>query len=145
MLGRTNINIQNLEKKIEDLETQLQSAYSIELEADLLIANEELDLLLQREHTRLSQQAKLSWIENEEASVQFFKSHATKAKPIVQEMLLSDGIVLDNPKAIHLGVVEYFSSFLKAKPPRESPDISLYDDESILEQENYELLNLPSI
>lgn len=62
----------------------------------------------------------------------------------MQEMRLRDGTILENPEAIHLGDVEYFSSFLKARPPREPLDISLYVEESILVHENNELLKLPS-
>lgn len=39
----------------------------------LLLAKEELAIWLQQKETRLSEQAKLSWVENGEASAQFFQ------------------------------------------------------------------------
>lgn len=81
---------------------------------------------LQREETKLLQQVKFSWMEKGEALAQFFKSYASLSKPLVQEMRLRDGTRLDSPEAIHLGAVELFSSFLRARLRKDLLDLSFY-------------------
>ncbi|XP_042942688.1 uncharacterized protein LOC122276858 [Carya illinoinensis] len=122
------------------LETQLQVGFS-----DLLGAKEDLEMWMQREETRLSQHVKLRWMEKGEASAKFFKTFGSLKKPIVQEMRCPDGMCLDSPEAIHSGAVDYFNLFLKAQVRRELPDLSYLVQNSILEEENDNLLQLPSI
>ncbi|XP_042962460.1 uncharacterized protein LOC122296729 [Carya illinoinensis] len=84
IFGHTDTNIQVLENKIEQLETQLQVGFLEDVEQDLLGAKEDLEMWMQREETRLSQHVKLRWMEKGEASAQFFKTFASLKKPIVQ-------------------------------------------------------------
>ncbi|XP_040998238.1 uncharacterized protein LOC121244295 [Juglans microcarpa x Juglans regia] len=60
-------------------------------------------------------------------------------------MRLQDWMHLTTPKAIHSGAVDFFSSFLRARPHRDLPDLSAYVQNSVLEEENDCLLQLPSI
>ncbi|XP_040990910.1 uncharacterized protein LOC121238132 [Juglans microcarpa x Juglans regia] len=122
-----------------------QASFSEELESELLIAKEELAVWLLREETRLSQQAKIRWMEKGKASAQFFKTFASVNKPMVKEMRLRDGSCLSTPKAIHVGAVEFLSDFLKARPRRATPDLSLFVQNVVTEEENNTLLQLPSI
>ncbi|KAG2712257.1 hypothetical protein I3760_04G116000 [Carya illinoinensis] len=145
IFGHTDTNIQALENKIEQLETQLQVGFSEDVERDLLGAKEDLEMWMQREETRLLQHVKLRWMEKGEASAQFFKTFASLKKLIVQEMRCPNGTCLDSPEAIHSGAVDYFNLFLQARARRELPDLSYLVQNSILEEENDNLLQLPSI
>ncbi|XP_042962666.1 uncharacterized protein LOC122296937 [Carya illinoinensis] len=111
IFGESEKNIQDLENQIEQLESSLQDRFSEDMERDLLVAKEDLAIWMQREETRLSQRVKLSWMEKGEASTYFFKTFASLTKTIVHEMRLRDGSCLVTPEAIHLGAVDYFSSF----------------------------------
>lgn len=84
-------------------------------------------------------------MEKGEASTQFFKTYASLSKPVVHEMRLWDGTNLTTLEAIHSGAVDFFSSFLRARPHRDLPDLSVYVQNTILEEENDCLLQLPSI
>ncbi|XP_042962753.1 uncharacterized protein LOC122297032 [Carya illinoinensis] len=133
--------IYSLTTKIEEGERDLKG-----MEPDeLLVAKENLDTWLQREEIRLNQQAKLNWTEKGEASAQFFRTYVSRSKPVVQEMRLQDGSHLTTPESIHSGAVDFFSSFLQARPHRNLLDLSAYVQITILEKENDSLLKLPSI
>ncbi|XP_042964656.1 uncharacterized protein LOC122298876 [Carya illinoinensis] len=145
VFGHTEMKIQEFENKIEQLDSQLQEGFSVDTEQALLEAKEELAVWMKREETRLSQQVKLRWMETGEASAQFFKTFVSLNKPFVQEMRCPDGTCLNSPEEIHSGAVDYFSSFLQARNPRDLPDLSNLVQHSILEEENANLLQLPSI
>ncbi|XP_042965908.1 uncharacterized protein LOC122299590 [Carya illinoinensis] len=145
VFGHTETNIQNLEKQIEDLENQLQIGFSESVESELVVARENLDTWLQREEIRLNQQAKINWTEKGEASAQFFRTYVSRSKPVVQEMRCRDGSHLTTPESIHSGAVDFFSTFLQARPHRDLPDLSTYVHITILEEENDSLLKFPSI
>ncbi|XP_042958079.1 uncharacterized protein LOC122293609 [Carya illinoinensis] len=141
----TETKIQEFENKIKQLESQLQEGFSADTEQALLEAKEELAVWMKREETRLSQQVKLRWMEKGEASAQFFKTFVSLNKPFVQEMRCPDGTCLNSPEDIHSSAVDYFSSFLQACAPRDLPDLSNLVQNSILEEDNANLLQLPSI
>ncbi|KAF5443041.1 hypothetical protein F2P56_035636 [Juglans regia] len=60
-------------------------------------------------------------------------------------MRLRDGSCLSSPEAIHARAVEFLSDFLKARPMRATPDLSLFVQNVITEEENNILLQFHSI
>ncbi|KAG2721076.1 hypothetical protein I3760_02G064700 [Carya illinoinensis] len=145
VFGHTKTKIQELESKIEQLESQLHEGFSKDTEQVLLEAKEDLAVWMKREKTRLSQQVKLRWMEKGEASAQFFKTFVSLNKPFVQDMRCPNGTCLNSPEDIHSGAVDYFSSFLQARASRVLPDLSHLVQNSIFEEENANLLQFPSI
>ncbi|XP_042962572.1 uncharacterized protein LOC122296840 [Carya illinoinensis] len=72
VFGAMTLNIRLLEDRVEKLENKMQEGFNEEDEQDYLVAKIELNTWLEREETRLRQQAKLSWLEKGEASASFF-------------------------------------------------------------------------
>lgn len=76
----TNHHIQELELRIEELESNLQGQFDKDTEQDLLPSKIELDTWEKREATRLSQCAKVQWLEQGDKNSHFFPYFAQTAK-----------------------------------------------------------------
>lgn len=112
VFGFTDIQIKKLEHKIVLLDGALQENYSEEVERELLAAKLELSVWLQREESRLAQQAKQKWVENGDANAQFFRVSNGKSQNNVKVMRLGSGRILESLETIHNGAVQYFEEFM---------------------------------
>ncbi|XP_042969986.1 uncharacterized protein LOC122302667 [Carya illinoinensis] len=129
----------------EDLEEQLQLGDSKDVELDLLTTKVELDTWNTREEIRLAQQAKQEWLNSGEASSKFFKAMASKNHKLVRQMKISENEWLKTPEEVHIGAVDFFQNFLATNHQFPLPDLSSLIDPVIQEDDNVNLLELPSI
>ncbi|KAF5477467.1 hypothetical protein F2P56_004104 [Juglans regia] len=109
IFGRVEGNIRALEERMEVLENQLQSEFSEEIEVDFLVTKIELELWEKREATRLGQIAKKNWLIEGDQNFTFFHSVINQRcqKGMIKKMVLSDGRILENAKAVHNGAENY--------------------------------------
>ncbi|XP_042973032.1 uncharacterized protein LOC122304830 [Carya illinoinensis] len=145
VFGATTLNIRLLEDRVGKLENKMQEGFNEEDEQDYLVAKIELNTWLEREETRLRQQAKLSWLEKGEASPSFFRACNARSKMQVNEMRLPDGRWLKSSEEIHEEAVQYFSHFLAHKQVGVLPDLSNLVQTVVIEEDNERLCQLPSI
>lgn len=76
----------------------MQDGYSKDLESDLLASQLELSVWMEREETRLAQQAKQSWLTKGEANAVFFRAVSKRQKQRINMMRLGDGTLLTSPE-----------------------------------------------
>ncbi|XP_042939531.1 uncharacterized protein LOC122274569 [Carya illinoinensis] len=145
VFGAMALNIRLSEDRVGKLENKMQEGFNEEDEQDYLVAKIELNTWLEREETRLRQQAKLSWLEKEEASASFFRACNARSKMQVNEMRLPDGKWLKSSEEIHDEAVQYFSHFLAHKQVGVLPDLSNLVQTVVIEEDNERLCQLPSI
>ncbi|KAG2713795.1 hypothetical protein I3760_04G192000 [Carya illinoinensis] len=145
VFGATTLNIRLLEDRVEKLEKKMQEGFNEEDEQDYLVAKIELNTWLEREETRLRQQAKLAWLEKGEASASFFRACNARSKRQVNEMRLPDGRWLKTSEEIHEEAVLYFSNLLSHKQVGVLPDLSNLVQTVVTEEDNERLCQLPSI
>lgn len=90
-----DLHIKSLERRLEELEIQLQYEFSTELEAEVLTRTE-LDVWGKREDIRLSQLAKEKWATEGDQNSQFFHVVVNQRRKasIISRMQLEDGTVL---------------------------------------------------
>ncbi|XP_040998178.1 uncharacterized protein LOC121244222 [Juglans microcarpa x Juglans regia] len=134
-LAGLQLHIAELEARIQELENNLQDGYSADLKSDLLLSHLELSVWVEREETRLAQQAKQTWVQKGEANISFFHAVSKKIRFLIKMMRLGDGTMLTSPKQIHVSVVDYFHEFL---------DLSGLIDIVITEEDNRALCRVPS-
>ncbi|KAF5473280.1 hypothetical protein F2P56_009904 [Juglans regia] len=145
VFGRTNLHISELEERIQGIESRLQDdGHSVELESDLLASKLELSVWMDREETRLSQQAKQTWLEKGEASSVFFRAVSKQNRHMIKRMNFGNGIVLTSPEQIHMGAIDFFKDFLEARPCSALPDLGFLVDKVVQDEENNALSKIPS-
>ncbi|XP_042980090.1 uncharacterized protein LOC122310271 [Carya illinoinensis] len=145
VFGWTGFHIKQLERRVQDLEEQLQLGDSEDVELDLLSSKVELDTWNSREEICLAQQAKQEWLHSGEASSKFFKAMASKNHRLVGQMKVSENEWLKTPEEVHTGAVDFFQNFLASNHQFPLPDLSSLIAPVIQEDDNVNLLELPSI
>ncbi|XP_042942930.1 uncharacterized protein LOC122277118 [Carya illinoinensis] len=126
VFGRMEGTIRELEERVEVLDVELQNQYTRKLECDFLEASNELDQWVQREDTRLRQQAKQRWMEEGDQNTKYFHVVIAQRRrnAMVKNMKLSGGRLLESPVEIHEEATRYFERFLSEEENLELPDLS---------------------
>ncbi|XP_042984734.1 uncharacterized protein LOC122313615 [Carya illinoinensis] len=105
----------------------------------------ELDVWNTREEICLAQQEKQEWLNSGEASSKFFKAMASNNHKLVGQMKISENEWLKTLEEVHTGAVDFFQNFLATNHQFQLPDLSSLIDLVIQEDDNVNLLELPSI
>ncbi|XP_042983381.1 uncharacterized protein LOC122312796 [Carya illinoinensis] len=146
VFGRMEGTIRELEERVEVLDVELQNQYTRKLECDFLKASNELDQWVQREDTRLRQQAKQRWMEEGDQNTKYFHVVIAQRRrnAMVKNMKLSGGRLLESPVEIHEEATRYFERFLSEEENLELPDLSTLISSVVGENEERCLRKPPS-
>ncbi|KAF5441980.1 hypothetical protein F2P56_037074 [Juglans regia] len=146
IFGRTEFHLQEIQAQIDSLESALQQDWDPTTERELLVKTAKLANWRSREETRLAQMAKLRWNVEGDQNSKFFHAYLSyKRKKRVMERRLQDDTVLKTPEEVHLGAVNYFSSFLQKESLENAPDLSQIISPVITAEESALLCDIPSI
>lgn len=131
--------LKELHERVDALEHQLQSGFSKDVEADLLVTKNELEIWERREATRLGQIAKKKWMAKGGQNTKYYHSviNQRRKQMFISKMRLLDGRVLDNPEEIHIDAIEFFQGFLTEPSAVERADLSSLIDASISKDEKH--------
>ncbi|XP_042950247.1 uncharacterized protein LOC122282354 [Carya illinoinensis] len=145
--GRTNVQIDVLEKKVEELEGSLQRDWNEDVERELVSSTVDLSSWRRREDTRLAQMAKLKWKMEGDRNTKFFHvCLASKRNKRIQEMRPLNGVEYSSLEDIHQGAINYFSGFLQnTNQSRELPDLSYLISPVIDEADSTRICCIPTL
>lgn len=96
--------------------------------------------------SRLAQIAKKKWLLEGDQNSKFYHAvvNQRRSKTVISQMKFDDGRVLESPKEVHLGVVEYFRESLTQSPILDQADFTHLLSCSVSMVENNTLCMAPS-
>ncbi|XP_040988970.1 uncharacterized protein LOC121236591 [Juglans microcarpa x Juglans regia] len=146
VFGRTMAKIDQLGEKVERLESRLIQGWDKDVDRELQLAAAELSSWRLREDTRLAQMTKLKWnVDGDQNSSFFHACLSNKRRKSISDMKVADRVVFYSPKAIHQGVVDYFSGFFQKDPSRDLLDLSYLISLVISDEENARICCTPTM
>lgn len=118
----------------------------MELEANFLIIDGELECWKKREEAQEAQIANKKWLKEGDNNSKFFHTIINQRRKASQIDIiqLEDDSVLANSKEIHEGAVKYFQDFLFDTTKRTSLDLSILISMKLLAEANANLTRTPS-